>query len=730
MAFSPETYALLKGIATDAAASATTASDAADTATGAAEQAAASAAAAAANSGLAPAFDSTATYAVGDLVLYDGAVYRFTAAHTGAWDAGDVEQTTLGEELESVNEALTTKANVDGSYDGMTVGNAEQLVSTVMTEDKAPYVFRTSGGSADIGNREYDTLIGGTVAFNQLVINPSSVGGIGWSKLGADIASPTADGYVKITRSAGNNTAEVYRNIGVIYRHKYLFVYDAYFVAGSSGEALIYPRTNDGNLTPYQIPTVKGTLTSFIFTPTAAQTQINARFYIYGTGNEIYVKSVNCFDLTLMFGTTIADYIYSLETATPGAGVAYFRKLFPKPYYPYNAGTLIHVNASAHKTVGFNQWDEEWELGGYSSTDGSKTAGTSTIRSKNKIRVFPGTQYYFQMPQGAWVFCYDANETLILNVENPGSGIKNYLTVSEPTQKTLPANCEYIAFQCFTDYGTTYKNDICINLSWSGTRNGEYEPYSAHTYPLDSDLVLRGIPKLDASNNLYYDGDTYEADGTVTRRYGIVDLGTLTWGYIADYGNYFQAEIPSGSLAKTNTTNAICSYPYTPRAYWITSDKWLAEDKIISIAVASQNFRLKDSSKSASDLTNGHASWLDGVYLVYELATPTPESADPFASPQIVDDWGTEEYVVTEQNGVAMPVGHDTLYPQNLRDKLQHLPNLAPADGKYVVQQSGTQMSLVPAPSELPAAPSEDGTYSLKCTVASGTASYSWVADA
>ena len=53
------------------------------------------------------------------------------------------------------------------------------------------------------------------------------------------------------------------------------------------------------------------------------------------------------------------------------------------------------------------------------------------------------------------------------------------------------------------------------------------------TYPLDADLTLRGIPKLDASNNLYYDGDVYTSDGSVTRKYGVVDLGTLNWAYIA-----------------------------------------------------------------------------------------------------------------------------------------------------------------------------------------------------
>ena len=55
---------------------------------------------------IAPAFDSTATYAVGDLVLYDGKVYRFTAAHTGAWSSSDAEHTTLGAEMEDVNAAL------------------------------------------------------------------------------------------------------------------------------------------------------------------------------------------------------------------------------------------------------------------------------------------------------------------------------------------------------------------------------------------------------------------------------------------------------------------------------------------------------------------------------------------------------------------------------------------------------------------------------------------------
>ena len=80
---------------------------------------------------------------------------------------------------------------------------------------------------------------------------------------------------------------------------------------------------------------------------------------------------------------------------------------------------------------------------------------------------------------------------------------------------------------------------------------------------------------------------------------------------------------------------------------------------------------------------------------------------------------------------MAIPVGHVTQYQQNLRDKLQHLPDLADADGDYIIHQSNSQMALVPLTDvkELPDTPTTDGTYVLKCTVADGTATYSWEAE-
>ena len=163
-------------------------------------------------------------------------------------------------DITDVRSALLEKAQIDGYYEGMTVGNAEQLIATVGVQDKVPYNFRTSGGSIEIGDREVDKIIGGTVAWNQLV---------------------------------GENTEAVTLTSG----HRYAACIGSVWSIGTSD----------------------------------------------GTAIGVTGGTDQVFDLSVMFGTTIADYINTLETATPGAGVAWFRALFPKDYYAYDAGTLRSV---------------------------------------------------------------------------------------------------------------------------------------------------------------------------------------------------------------------------------------------------------------------------------------------------------------------------------------------------------------------------------------------------
>ena len=68
--------------------------------------------------------------------------------------------------------------------------------------------------------------------------------------------------------------------------------------------------------------------------------------------------------------------------------------------------------------------------------------------------------------------------------------------------------------------------DLKINLT-IGSSATTYEPYSSTTYSLGND-ELRG--KFDLVNGeIVASGDVKESNGEITRKYGIVDLGTLTW---------------------------------------------------------------------------------------------------------------------------------------------------------------------------------------------------------
>lgn len=621
------------------------------------------------------------------------------------------------DDVADLKSAMETKAEQDGSYDSMTVGNAEQLVSTVGVDDKTPYLFRTTGGSADVGDRvKLSEITGGTVAWNQIVYTTGD-----WSV--SDNGSGTRSGNnVTVKPTTANKTyaaaaaspVKYYYPIG----HKF-FIY--YKVTEMSANVTKAGVGFNSNITFIEAPGEKAYIKNSTSNYVVVQAVISGSSNLATTEYAVFSAAM-CIDLTLLFGSTIADYIYSLEQATAGAGVAFFRNLFPKPYYAYDAGSLISVKTTGHKEVGFNQWDEEWEEGSINATTGEPVSASGCLRSKNFIPVVPGNTYFLHVPVTALLYCYDINKNYI-DYHLGGSVLSAYTL-------TMASNCYYVKFRTSSAYGGTYKNDICFNLHWDGERDGEYEPYEEHSYPLDSDLVLRGIPKLDANNNLYYDGDEYASDGTVTRKYGIVDLGTLTWKEVKD-GVYKSAGLvgtvkePIGS---NGVANIVCE-KYMKASYATlyadSVDKTIAV--IWSASDAHGQVWVRDS--AYTDAATFKTA-MSGVYLVYELATPTTESADPYQETQVCNDFGTEEFIDTRT--VPIPVGTVSRYQANLRAKLEMAPDSpADGDGDYIVRQTNGENAYVKLviPTELPTSPTTDGSYHLKCTVASGTATLSWESD-
>lgn len=221
--------------------------------------------------------------------------------------------------------------------------------------NKVPYIKRAVAGTATrIGNHLYDKLVGGTVAFNQLIEKDTN-------KTNGNLTISTNASTKKVTLNlSADGGSDSYwslnDNVPIFVRinHKYIILlnnyieenavfcirttgtwktgspsYDALRDTGHLRTATILNASYDGGYitlmidtrNPYTVPTS------------------------YPATAEFFPQII---DLTAMFGSTIADYIYSLEQATAGAGVAWFKALFPNDYYAYNAGEFMSVKATAH----------------------------------------------------------------------------------------------------------------------------------------------------------------------------------------------------------------------------------------------------------------------------------------------------------------------------------------------------------------------------------------------
>lgn len=86
---------------------------------------------------IAPAFDATSTYAVGDYVIYNDLLYRCTTAHTGAWAAADFIATNLSDEIKNNKGTVYTA----GKYINIDANN-EIKVNPVVPNEAFTYTIK------------------------------------------------------------------------------------------------------------------------------------------------------------------------------------------------------------------------------------------------------------------------------------------------------------------------------------------------------------------------------------------------------------------------------------------------------------------------------------------------------------------------------------------------------------------------------------------------------------
>lgn len=291
------------------------------------------------------------------------------------------------------------KCSIDSACNGAKVINSSD---GVINSDNAPYTYRaTPYNDANV----LETIVGGTVAWNQLV-DGSFSDTTKWASNNAVFT--VSNNVATITANSGTSGISFYAKANnrpdCISGHKYFASFNV--KVNNTKDKVFTWSVDDTNYNTNSLVANQMTHIEKVIIPNV--NKFIAYIYPWSTSGTVTydgtekceIDSFQIIDLTQAFGSTIADYIYSLEQAEAGSGIAWLKSygFLTKDYYAYDSGSLQSVNVASRKV-------------------------------------------------------YDSNDTLVA------------------------------------------------------------------TYPLDSNLTLRGIVKKDANNNLYYDGDVYNSDGTITRNY-------------------------------------------------------------------------------------------------------------------------------------------------------------------------------------------------------------------
>ena len=491
---------------------------------------------------------------------------------------------------EGIAEALGRKADIDKTYPKMTVGFAQEIVGDGSATPEE-FSFRpTAGEDRNVANTTYYEGERNGVARIEKVKGNSVV----WNKQGGieggEVIGPDGRALFDFKQTlfiAGN---------------KYLAISHLIDEAGEYPNARldIYTRVDGTNTRiHYWYLTTKNY--SFFESPYSALAAATMQESWEGKAwlSVMYAAKIDkcdIYDLTKMFGagnepTTIEEFWQRLPK---GADIN-----------AYNEGEIVNGNYGALKTTGFNQWDEQWELGGIATATGEVFGSDTRIRSKNYNPALPNTSYVLSMPTGQpiLIFWYDSNYQFISY---------NYSS-DQSAYKISPSNARYFKILLYDTYGTTYKNDICINIAWDeyAFMNGMYQPYK----PFERDLSWIGRIK-DSNGNLVFPN------------------GMRSAGSVRD-------EIRFNS----------------------TTQKWEAVQNVGVRAYAEGD-------------TEDTSVTTDGTNTNYALGTPIiTEITEDINMDFDVSDYGTEELIVAE-GAQSAPLVADITYAPNALSTIKQVPDI------------------------------------------------------
>ena len=297
----------------------------------------------------------------------------------------------------------------------------------------------------------------------------------------------------------------------------------------------------------------------------------------------------------------------------------------------YDAGSIVSTQYSGVKSVGVNIWDEEWEVGAYYTSDGSKKDGLNDcIRCKNLIPIIPNTWYYKKCSEDYgpyWNLFYDSN--------------KNYLGYSGSNYNAAfltPDNAYFMAIYTEGGYGTTYNHDIQICLN-SYADKTTYHPYQRNTIMLSQPVELKSAGAVSEVLNMQ--------TGKKTRPIATIDMKDMEYSPTA---GIFVTRLPNSKQSADCgiTTPGLIIAPWKSIAQMVDGDfVWSAYEDY---------YYIKDTScTTAEEMRTKYNGWL----INYELATPD----DPTQLTPVIDNT-----ILTEGGGTIETIQTQTPVIDNCLD--------------------------------------------------------------
>ena len=545
-------------------------------------------------------------------------------------------------------------------------GKEATVTSTTPTydTDQIPYMYRRST-KAIMGQESLDAVVGGTVAWNQIIKKNTT----SWYAYRGTMSYSSTDNEYTVTFN-GQGAGGLYNQAitdNIPQGHKVLIFatvrasknYSQFRIYCNNASKIYSLTTSDTRYETILATNEPNELHFYVLSPNPA------------SGDTIVYKNIQLFDITLMFGSSIADYIYSLETATAGSGMEKLRQwgFFTDDVYEYAEETRSVTGLSSHDTVGKNLADLSKQTGGILNGNALTVNGNASDNYASAhipIKLFKGVTYTFS----AYVASIKSGSTARIAFRNISSG-GTYVSsdaLTSPGNLTVsytPTTDLKVRLAFFATWGSknaaaqVIYNSIQLEFGSSKTT---YEPFNGHSYPLNSSVILRGTLKL-VSNELQYDGDIYYPDGKVERAYNKYTATTCTSvGTTTAFGNYAVVTIFSDADAGSGVyTPLVCSKYLGVAA---SGDRAPMTAYIVGGSLVIVNPAFTSLSAAQSILAQ------QAPTIIYKKKTPTIETITPYQQTQMADANGTEKFVTTN----TVPVGHCTTYPTNLRAAIDSLP--------------------------------------------------------